>query len=122
MQRSVIVSCLSVALLAIATPAAADITAFIGITPTPDTRFVRGLSFGFGLLIIGVQSEYANAVEDEVEGLPSLRTASGNILFQTPGEIGGVQLYGTTGGGVYRERLLSRQETDFGSNIGGGAK
>jgi hypothetical protein len=111
-----------VGLLVSPSPAAADITAFLGITPTPESRAVRGLALGFGLLIIGFEFEYSNAVEDAVEGLPSLQTGSGNILFQTPGEIGGVQLYGTTGGGVYRERLLARQETHFTSNIGGGAK
>ena len=110
------------ALLGTPARADADITAFIGITPTPESRAVRGVSFGFGLLIIGFEFEYANAIEDAVEGLPSLQTGSGNILFQTPGEIGGVQLYGTTGGGVYRERLLALQETHFTSNIGGGAK
>jgi hypothetical protein len=122
MRRSAIRLCLAAALLAIPSPAAADITAFIGITPTPESRAVRGLSFGFGLLIIGFEFEYANTVEDALEGLPSLQTGSGNILFQTPGDIAGIQLYGTTGGGFYRERLVARQETHFGSNVGGGAK
>jgi hypothetical protein len=54
--------------------------------------------------------------------LPSLQTGSGNVLVQTPIEVGGIQLYGTVGGGVYRERLLSRQETHFTSNLGGGVK
>jgi hypothetical protein len=41
---------------------------------------------------------------------------------QTPVEIHGMQFYGTTGGGVYRERLGLRQETHFATNVGGGAK
>lgn len=100
----------------------ADITAFIGITPTPDTRAVRGVSLGFGLLIVGFEFEYADVVEDALEGLPSLRTGSGNILIQTPIEVSGFQLYGTLGGGMYRERLLLHQETHFTTNVGGGAK
>ena len=122
MRRSITLLCLGVTLLAVPAPAAADITAFLGVSPTPDNRMVRGVALGVGLLIIGFEFEYSNAIEDELVEAPSLLTGSGNILFQTPGEIGGVQLYGTTGGGVYRERLLSRQETHFVSNIGGGAK
>jgi hypothetical protein len=100
----------------------ADVTAFIGITPTPESRAVRGFAFGFGLLIVGFEFEYANTVEDELEGLPSLQTGSGNVLLQTPVEVSGISLYGTVGGGFYRERLVERQETSFSSNIGGGAK
>jgi hypothetical protein len=122
MRRFSIVCCASLWFLAAPTPAAADITAFIGVTPTPESRAVRGVSFGFGLLVIGFEFEYASAVEDAVELSPSLQVGSGNILFQTPGEIGGVQLYGTTGGGIYRERLLVQQETHFSTNVGGGAK
>ena len=109
-------------LLAAPRPASADITAFLGITPTPENRAVRGLAFGFGLLIIGFEFEYANASEDAVEGLPQLQTGSGNLLIQTPVEIAGMQFYGTTGGGMYRERLVAQQETHFSTNLGGGAK
>jgi hypothetical protein len=103
-------------------PAAADLTAFIGITPTPENRALRGFAFGFGLLVIGFEFEYANAIEDAEELLPSLQTGSGNVLIQTPVEISGMQFYGTIGGGVYRERLIDRQETHFATNAGGGAK
>ena len=103
-------------------PAAADLTAFVGITPTPENRALRGFAFGFGLLIVGFEFEYANAIEDTAEALPSLQTGSGNVLIQTPVEISGIQLYGTIGGGVYRERLQVLQETHFASNLGGGAK
>ena len=122
MRRSLFVLCASLSLLAAPAPAAADITAFIGVTPTPENRAVRGVALGFGVLVIGFEFEYASAVEDVVEQSPSLQVGSGNILFQTPGEIGGVQLYATTGGGIYRERLLPRQETHFSTNVGGGAK
>jgi hypothetical protein len=109
-------------LLLSARTASADLTAFIGVTPTPESHAVRGFGLGFGLLVIGFEFEYANASEDEIEGIPSLQTGSGNILLQTPVEISAMQFYFTTGGGVYRERLLSVQETHFTSNIGGGTK
>jgi hypothetical protein len=109
-------------ILTSARPAHADITAFLGITSTPENRAARGLAFGFGLLIVGFEFEYSNIVEDAVEESPSLRTGSGNILIQTPVEIGGMQFYGTAGGGIYRERLLTAQETHFTTNVGGGAK
>jgi hypothetical protein len=122
MRRILISMCAVAMVLAVPSRAAADITAFIGITPTPDTRAVRGVALGFGLLIIGFEFEYANTVEDALEGLPSLQTGSGNLLIQTPIEVSGFQLYGTAGGGMYRERLLAHQETHFTTNVGGGAK
>jgi hypothetical protein len=122
MRRLLTSVCLLVALLALPTPAAADITAFIGLSPTPETRAVRGLALGFGLLVIGFEFEYANAVEDSIEGSPALQTGSGNLLVQTPIEVSGFQLYGTVGGGMYRERLIAHQETHFTTNLGGGVK
>jgi hypothetical protein len=56
---------------------------------------------------------------------PRLRTFMFNGLLQTPIPIAGFQFYGTIGGGAYRESLSSQPnltETNFGSNIGGGAK
>lgn len=122
MRRVAVTACVVALLLASPSHAFADITAFLGITPTPDNRAVRGVAFGFGLLIIGFEFEYANIVEDSLEGLPSLQTGSGNLLLQTPIELSGMQFYGTAGGGLYRERLLGFQETQFASNVGGGAK
>jgi hypothetical protein len=122
MHRRVRLFLFCVVLLGSAQQAAADVTAFIGFTPTPEINAVRGFAFGIGLLVIGFEFEYANAGEDILDGVPSLQTGSGNVLFQTPVEIHGMQFYGTTGGGVYRERLDVRQETQFETNIGGGAK
>lgn len=102
--------------------AAADITAFLGVSPTPDNRMVRGVSVGFGVLIIGFEFEYANTMEDATAGSPGLQTGSGNLLVQTPIEVSGISLYGTVGGGLYRERLLAGQETHVATNVGGGAK
>lgn len=122
MRRAQIGFVLLLSMAALPTPASADITAFLGLTPTPDNRAVRGVALGFGVLVLGFEFEYASVVEDAAEALPSLQTGSGNVLVQTPVEIAGFQFYGTAGGGVYRERLLARQETHFSSNLGGGAK
>jgi len=118
--RVAVLGCL--ALLAVARPAAADLTAFLGVTPTPQNRTVRGIAGGLGLLIVGFEFEYAHTSEDEEQALPGLRTWSGNVLLQTPVEISGVQLYGTGGVGLYRERLLDASETSTAVNLGGGAK
>lgn len=113
-------------ILAAATPARADVTAFIGVTPTPHNHSVRGFSGGIGLLIVGFEFEYAHVAEDQLEALPSLKTWSGNVLVQTPFDIVGMQLYGTIGAGGYREYLESGtvvfQETNAAINTGGGAK
>jgi hypothetical protein len=123
LRRGFTVAAVSCALLlASAGDASADLTAFIGFTPTPQNHAARGFAFGFGLLIVGFEFEYANITEDTLEGLPSLRTGSGNVLIQTPVAIHGVQLYGTTGAVGYRETLGTQQETHWGTNIGGGAK
>ena len=45
----------------------------------------------------------------------------GNVLLQTP-DVGSFQLYFTTGGGFFRERLDANVETNFGVNTGGGVK
>jgi hypothetical protein len=103
-------------------PAHADVTAFLGLSPTPDNRGARGFSGGFSLLVVGFEFEYSNILEDESESLPSLKTWSGNVLLQTPVEVHGVQLYGTAGGGGYRERLVEDTVTHAAVNLGGGAK
>lgn len=103
-------------------PASADITAFLGATPTPENRLARGLAVGVGLLVVGFEGEYAHTSENEREGLPGLRTFSGNALVQTPGDLGGLQLYGTAGIGLYRERLGADTETSTSVNLGGGIK
>ena len=104
-----------------AAPAHADATLFLGITPTPENRATRGFAVGLGLLVVGFEFEYANTVEDLAEAGPALTTGMGNVLLQTPG-IGGVQLYATAGGGLYKEQLAGRSETSVGLNTGGGIK
>ena len=100
----------------------ADVTAFLGINPTPTNRAVRGVSAGVGLLVVGFEFEYANTTEDLLEGAPALRTFMVNGLVQTPIPIAGVQFYGTAGVGGYRETLDDRSETNVGMNVGGGIK
>ena len=106
----------------IATPAFADITAFIGANTTPANRQVRGLAAGIGLLVVGFEFEYANTTDDLTASAPSLTTGSGNIVFQTPVAFFGFQPYFTTGGGLYRETLGTHQDTSFALNAGGGVK
>jgi hypothetical protein len=108
--------------LGIATPAAADFTAFLGLSPSPETHLAKGLAVGGGLLVVGFEFEYSHLSEDTSELVPSVRTGMGNVLLQTPIPVSGWQFYFTVGGGVYRERLAERSETSFVGNIGGGAK
>jgi hypothetical protein len=107
---------------ATARPASADATAFLGVTPTPDSHLVRGFAGGVSLLIIGFEFEYANTKEGSLDRLPGLKTYSANVLLQTPTDISGVQLYATGGVGLYTESLLDLQETSGAVNLGGGAK
>jgi opacity protein-like surface antigen len=105
--------------------ASADLTGFIGVNPTPVNRGVKGFAIGAGMLIAGFEAEYADTSEDAVLAGPRLRTFMFNGLLQTPVPIAGFQFYGTVGGGVYRESFSTVpeiSETNFGSNIGGGAK
>jgi hypothetical protein len=101
-------------------PAAADITAFLGFTPTMDTRPARGFAAGINLLIVGFEFEYSRMTEHPIEGAPGLTTGMFNVLVLTP--TSGIQLYLTAGGGLYRESLLDERETHFATNVGGGAK
>jgi opacity protein-like surface antigen len=106
---------------AMASPALADVTVFLGGTTTPATRVARGFSVGAGLLFVGFEFEYAGSSEELIDGAPLLRTGMGNVLLQTP-MIHGFQPYFTTGMGGYREELGPVSETQFGLNNGGGVK
>jgi hypothetical protein len=113
-----------VLVLSSASPAFADLTAFIGVNNNPDRQQVRGFAGGVSLLIVGFEGEYANSGEDESDGLPSLTTFSGNVFLQTPFPIFATQFYATTGVGVYREEIdaIDHSETNVVFNTGGGAK
>jgi opacity protein-like surface antigen len=107
---------------ALATPARADVTAFLGADTTPSSRSVKGLAVGAGVLVIGVEFEYASTSEDAANAAPSLRTGMGNALLQTPFAVFRLQPYFTVGGGIYRETLGDHHDTGFGLNTGGGVK
>jgi opacity protein-like surface antigen len=109
-------------LLLVPSTASADLTAFLGVNPTPSNRTLTGISGGFGLLIVGFEFEYAHTREDLDELAPELRTYMFNGLLQTPVPIGGIQFYGTAGAGVYREVLADVSETNVGINVGVGVK
>ena len=82
---------LAAALLLTASPAWADVTAFIGTATAPSNRTARGFAIGAGLLIVGFEFEYGDTVEDLPDAAPSLRTGMGNVLIQTPFAIAGFQ-------------------------------
>jgi hypothetical protein len=103
-------------------PAWADATAFVGVATDPAARRTAGFAVGAGLLVVGFEFEYAHTREDVEEGAPAVRTFMGNLLAQTPG-VTSVQLYGTIGGGVFREAFAATgSETNIGTNLGGGVK
>jgi hypothetical protein len=107
--------------LALASPALADATLFLGGMTSPSTQGAKGFGIGVGFVIVGFEFEYSDSSEDLAEGAPSLRTGMGNVLFQTP-MIHGIQPYFTTGAGGYREELGLVSETHVGINNGGGVK
>ena len=109
-------------LLLAAAPARADVTGFIGANTTPANRQVRGGAIGLGLLVVGVELEYAFTPDEPLAGAPSLQTGMGNVIFQTPMSFYGILPYFTTGGGIYREELGTHQDTGFALNTGGGIK
>ncbi len=122
MRSPVAIGVLVVVLMAAPSRAWADVTAFLGVNPTPSNRTATGIAVGFGVLMVGVEFEYAVSREDLAALAPSLRTGMVNVLVQTPVPMAGLQFYGTIGGGGYKEQLGDRSETNFGTNIGGGVK
>lgn len=128
MRRTAIGGLALATLLICAAPAQADVTVFLGrsrsSSATPNAPAVsqglRGAAFGIGLLVVGFEVEGAMHTEDPLKSIPGLTTGMGNVLVQTP--TGNVQLYGTAGGGVFRETLGTASETNFATNIGGGVK
>jgi hypothetical protein len=105
----------------------ADVTAFLGVNPTPFSRPVKGFAVGVGLLVVGFEFEYSDSSDKLADSIgdspaPRLRTYMGNGLVQTPIPIAGMQFYATAGGGVYREALATTSETHVGINVGGGVK
>jgi hypothetical protein len=120
MRRLLVVLLLFAAVEGLAPRAAcADLTGFLGFSPTPSSRAARGVGFGVNLLVVGFELEYAHVSEDPLHAAPSLRTGMVNGLVQTPTR---TQFYVTAGGGFFRENLSDVSHTNFGTNIGGGMK
>ena len=120
MKRALVVLVLAAAgIFGSATPAFADVTFFLGFSPTPQNRPTRGFAAGINLLLIGFEFDYATTSADVATGAPSLRTGMLNGLVMTPTK---TQLYLTAGGGFYREKSVGSSATSFGTNIGGGMK
>jgi opacity protein-like surface antigen len=121
MKRALVVIALAagVSLLRPA-PAYADLTAFWGMSSTPELRSARGFAFGINLLVVGFEFEFANTVQNEAKGAPGLSTKMFNGMLMTP--TGGTQLYLTAGGGTFREEYRDRRESNVGTNVGGGIK
>ncbi len=122
MQTRLAIAAITLCCLVLPTPSAADVTAFVGSTSTPSHRTARGFALGMSLVLLGFEFEFSDSIEDQVAGAPSLRTGMFNVLLQTRSPIGGLRLYGTVGGGLYRERLGAVEETHGGINAGGGVK
>jgi hypothetical protein len=120
MRRTLATSLLAALLLAAsAGRAAADVTAFLGLSPTPSTHSAKGVALGVNLLIVGFELEYANTAERIAEAAPGLHTGMVNGMLLTPTR---TQFYLTAGAGFYRERLGTETETHLGTNVGGGVK
>ena len=102
--------------------AGADITAFLGVSPTPGLHLGRGAAAGAGFIVVAFEVEAAQILEQTADGEPALSTGMANILVQTPLEVSRMQFYGTAGAGLYRERLGTLQETNGAVNLGGGVK
>jgi hypothetical protein len=109
-------------LLTIATPARADVTAFLGANVTPTNRPTRGVAVGLSLLVLGFEFEYADTSDDPPTGAPSLKTGMGNVMLQVPVPIFGFQPYFTVGGGLYKEATATRSDVAPALNSGGGVK
>ena len=121
MSRYGALAALVVLLLTLApAPAAADVTGFLGVSSTPSGRSAKGIAIGIGLVIVGFEFEYSKISEDETTAAAGLTTGMANIQVMTPTIK--LQLYATTGGGLYRETYRDVNTTSFATNIGGGVK
>jgi hypothetical protein len=105
--------------LAVAAPARADMTAFLGANTTPANRQVRGGALGTGFVIIGFESSTPSPRRSG-GAAPSLKTGMGNILLQAPFQ--DFQPYITSGVGILQRIAGTHSETNFGRNAGGGVK
>ena len=118
-RRALRVALLTLLLGAGADRAFADLTVFAGSTTTgPRTTF--GAALGLSLQPVGVEFEYGGTPADRIAGRPALRTGLFNLLVGTSSTDRRVQVYGSFGGGMYRERLEGPARTGLAASAGGG--
>tara|TARA_B100001146_G_scaffold216181_1_gene219301 strand:+ start:1575 stop:2126 length:552 start_codon:yes stop_codon:yes gene_type:complete len=101
----------------------ADVTLFTGVNNTTANRPTSGFAIGMLFMkLVGFELEYASALEDPALGSPLLRTGMANVVVETPTAVKGFKFYGTTGIGIYREKMVSSRFNQLGVNVGGGIK
>src|SRR5689334_1132730 len=81
-------------LAASARAALADGTLFLGTSNVSSAdnasrQTTKGFAIGAGVVVVGVEFEYASTGEDEERLSPSMRTGMGNVYVQTPIAIAG---------------------------------
>lgn len=98
----------------------ADLTVFAG-SATTGPRKTFGAALGLSLQPVGVEFEYGGTPADGLTGRPALRTGLFNLLVGTALSTDRpVQVYGSVGGGVYRERPQGPSRTGLAASAGGG--
>lgn len=102
--------------------ARADVTAFLGVNGSPESRLVVGASGGVTFVAFGFEGEYASTRESLDAGAPRLRTVMANAFVQNPIPLNGLTFYGIVGAGIYRETVIDQSQTSLATNIGGGVK
>jgi opacity protein-like surface antigen len=100
----------------------ADVTAFLGVNGSPESRAVTGFSGGMTFVAFGFEGEYASTRESLDDVAPQLRTYMANGFVQNPIPISGLTFYGIAGAGLYRETLDGESQTSLATNVGGGVK
>lgn len=118
--RALPVSLLTILLGAAADPAFADLTIFAGGASTTP-RTIIGAALGLSLQPVGVEFEYGSTSADPHTGRPALSTGLFNLVAGASLSADrGVLVYGSVGGGMYRERLEGHARTDLAASGGGG--
>ena len=101
--------------------ASADLTVFAGRTSTPAAPATRGAALGISLQPVGIEFEYAGTPADRAAGSPARRTGLFNLILAAPRRGNGrFRIYGSVGGGLYRERLDTHARTGLTASVGGG--
>ena len=99
--------------------ASADLTVFAGRTSTPAAPATRGAALGISLQPAGIEFEYAGTPADRAAGSPALRTGLFNLILGAPRR-GRFRIYGSVGGGLYRQRLDTHARIGLAASTGGG--